>query len=51
MSMESALLSKDVRDQSTNNTEPEDASDDLFWMSSEPGTSVAGPLADSRFIL
>ncbi|MFI5911419.1 hypothetical protein [Dactylosporangium sp. NPDC051541] len=51
MSMESAVLSKDVRDQSTNNTEPEDASDDLFWMPADPGTSVAGPLADSRFIL
>ena len=48
--MDSAVLSKDVRDQQAN-VEPEDASDDLFWLPAEAGTSVAGPLADKRFIL
>ncbi|WP_432978123.1 hypothetical protein [Dactylosporangium sp. CA-233914] len=44
------MLSKDVREQQTN-AEPEDASDDLFWLPAEPGASIAGPLADRRFIL
>jgi len=44
------VLSSDVRDQQSN-VEPEDASDDLFWLPAEAGTPVAGPLADRRFIL
>ena len=48
--MDSAVLSKDVGEQQTN-VEPEDASDDLFWLPAEAGTWVAGPLADRRFIL
>ncbi|WP_433209673.1 hypothetical protein ACQP00_45630 [Dactylosporangium sp. CS-047395] len=48
--MESAVLSSDVRENQVN-VEPEDASDDVFWLPAEAGTSVAGPLADRRFIL
>ena len=45
--MESAVLSKDVRDNQVT-IEPEDANEDSFWLPSE---SPAGPLADRRFIL
>ncbi|WP_433050391.1 hypothetical protein [Dactylosporangium sp. CS-033363] len=48
--MDSAVLSSDVRENQVN-VEPEDASDDVFWLPAEPGTSIAGPLADRRFIL
>jgi hypothetical protein len=48
--MDSAVLSSDVREQQSN-VEPEDASDDLFWLPAEPGTAIAGPHADRRFIL
>ncbi|WP_433609810.1 hypothetical protein ACQP2P_39375 [Dactylosporangium sp. CA-139114] len=48
--MDSAVLSSDVRD-NHNNVEPEDASDDLFWLPAEAGAAIAGPHADRRFIL
>ncbi|MEV6923260.1 hypothetical protein AB0M46_01930 [Dactylosporangium sp. NPDC051485] len=46
--MDSAVLSSDGRDQQVN-VEPEDASEDSFWLPVEAG--AAGPLADKRFIL
>ncbi|GAA2355810.1 hypothetical protein [Dactylosporangium salmoneum] len=46
--MDSAVFSKDAREQQVS-VEPEDASEDLFWLPVEVGP--AGPLADKRFIL
>jgi hypothetical protein len=45
--MESAVLSKDVRDSQVT-VEPEDAYEDLLWF---PAEAPAGPFADERFIL